>query len=210
MGCPVEERLRHQDQPWGAQDPLQGSPWGPQEWVVKVRSVVETPGLLYGVHTKTLDQTELADLADSIAVSFGVQSAQRVEPFRDVFKLQYDINSDLGEDLQVSAQHGIQRRLAELDKSLEDHPSLLWAARQHCLVRQKRGGADLQFNDPMFHRQWHLVSTLWSEVSCHVTSCDVLHGQWLVYYVWCTCAYVLKQFSNCADTSVSGMQYALL
>ena len=52
-----------------------GSPWGVQEWVVKVRSEVETPGLLYGVHTRTLDQEQLADVADSIAVSFGMQSA---------------------------------------------------------------------------------------------------------------------------------------
>ena len=154
----MEGSSRHQDAPWGAQDPLQGSPWGVQEWVVKVRSEVETPGLLYGVHTRTLDQEQLADVADSIAVSFGMQSALRVEPFHNVFALQYDAHHD--NNLHVSAaEHGIQHRLAELDKSLEDHPSVLWAARQHCLVREKRGGANLKFNDPMFRRQWHLVST---------------------------------------------------
>lgn len=133
------------------------SPEDTPEWVVKLKPVTKESYLGIKEQDRHLDQSELTDIAVSLAQDFGLENMGHVSPFLGVFKLRLGFHEGGMEKRDIS------RRLAEVDRSLDEHPKVLWASRQHCLVRHKRK-VRMDFNDPMFSRQWHLVS---SEL-CHV------------------------------------------
>lgn len=128
-----------------------------QEWAILLRSEVTETSLFGFEYRRTLDQHELQRVASSIADSNGLPlDVEHIQQFHGVFRLRYNLTGD-GESWRVRRSN-IHRQFASLDKSLSKHPLVVWSARQHCLTRQKRG-FQLDFNDPMFDRQWHLVST---------------------------------------------------
>ena len=49
------------------------------------------------------------------------------------------------------------RSVVHVDKRLSNHLSVVWAGRQRPLKRTKRE-TELEFRDPKFSQQWHLVS----------------------------------------------------
>jgi len=75
--------------------------------------------------------------ADQIANHLGLTNAGRVHPFPDVYKF------------TVTASN------SPTTSDLRSHPNIEWSSRQVRLKRSKR----LQFNDPQFGHQWHLLNT---------------------------------------------------
>ncbi len=111
------------------------------EWVVKLGTI------------RTLWSWESNDVrADRLAEELGLKNLGRVEPFPDVYRFQgVWSGSSLGEA-------GIVKRdVEEVEVSLTNHESLMWATREVEVVRRKRSNY-LNLNDPMFSKQWHLVS----------------------------------------------------
>ena len=134
------------------------------EWVVKLKTTTRDSylglGGLYD-YNRTLDQSELSNIADSIAEDLPLEHAGHVTPFHGVFRLRYDPRKESGHGrLRVRDAEGIKQRFEELDRSLDAHRLVVWAARQNPLIRHKRSVA-VDFNDPMFGKQWHLVSPWW-------------------------------------------------
>lgn len=147
--------------------PEAGQPWGELEWAVQLRPEVTEVSMFGYEYKRTLEKEELVSVANSLAANLGLDGEVRhVDQFRGVFVLRYNlIGYNLtGDHTDSMESRRLRRRsshqhLARLEKGLDEHPSIVWAARQRCLVRQKRD-FELDFNDPMFDRQWHLVSSL--------------------------------------------------
>ena len=100
-------------------------------WAVKVRGGEEG------------SQGELTAVADSTATDLGLVNRGRIEPFPNIFLFELDAGSRSGRS--VMATHTV----------LGQHPAVVWTSKQRPLTRVKR---DVQFSDPYFPRQWHLVS----------------------------------------------------
>ena len=130
------------------------------EWVIKLKTTARDSylGGLYN-HHRTLDQSELSGIAASIADHFELEHAGHVTPFHGVFRLRYSSPSDTG---KLKKRDGNHRLVEELERGLASHEAVVWAAKQDPLVRRKRGVA-VDFNDPMFFRQWHLVSQVFEK-----------------------------------------------
>ena len=153
---------------------LEGCPQGEAvedlEWVVQLKENTMEKSLLGHKYKRSLNTEELYSIANSIAAESRLKGVVRIEQFHGVFKLQYEPrekwllhrkrSAGLRRASPMFWRRGVERfhrTLASLDKDLEGHPQVEWAMRQRCLVRQKRG-FELDFNDPMFNKQWHLVS----------------------------------------------------
>ena len=140
------------------------------EWVVQLKEHTMEKSLLGHKYKKSLTTEELYSIANSIAAESRLKGVVHIEQFNGVFKLQYEPrekwllhrkrSAGLRRASPMLWRRGVERfhrTLASLDKDLEGHPQVEWAMRQRCLVRQKRA-FELDFNDPMFNKQWHLVS----------------------------------------------------
>ncbi len=58
-------------------------------------------------------------------------------------------------------QHLSWSQIVEMvHERLEGHPNVLWYSQQVVRKRTKRQGSMLRFNDPYYHRQWHLVKKI--------------------------------------------------
>ena len=88
-------------------------------------------------------ERELQTIADSVANNLGLVNHGRIEPFHNVF--QFEGSSRRVGRSAVTAVHA----------SLEGHPGVVWASLQRPLTRTKR---EVEFRDPFFSKQWHLVS----------------------------------------------------
>ncbi len=117
-------------------------------WAVKVER--------RGRETKDLEAA-----ADSVALSLGLVSRGRVEPFADIFL--FELQAQEGGD-RTHPWYTADPRTHRLERSLGRHRDVVWAGRQDPLRRVKRGwiGRDeeeeAEFEDPCFAQQWHLVS----------------------------------------------------
>ena len=126
------------------------------EWVIRLNPVLKEVYYFGYEHVRTLEQDQLTQIADSIASDFDLENRGLIQPFHGTYIFKHKQSSALlpHHNMETRDLDRLQRRLAEVDKGLEEHPSILWSSRQHYLTRQKR----TNFNDPMFARQWHLVS----------------------------------------------------
>jgi len=107
---------------------------GGHVWAVKVR--LERGG--------EVSKEELEAVADSTATDLGLVNHGRIEPFPNIFQFELDASSRSGRSL-----------LMDTHTLLGQHPAVVWTSKQRPLTRVKR---DVQFRDPYFSRQWHLVS----------------------------------------------------
>ena len=98
---------------------------------------------------------ELQAIADSVANNLGLVNHGRIEPFHNVF------------EFEGSSRRVGRSAVAAVHASLEGHPGVVWASLQRPLTRTKR---EVEFRDPFFSKQWHLVSL-------HVLSEPLLNQQ---------------------------------
>lgn len=88
-------------------------------------------------------ERELQAIADTVANNLGLVNHGRIEPFHNVFQFE-------GSSRRVG-----RSAVAAVHASLEGHPGVVWASLQRPLTRTKR---EVEFRDPFFSKQWHLVS----------------------------------------------------
>ena len=114
--------------------PLMGysAPDGEDEhvWAVKVQG-------------KERSDEEVRALADSVASRLGLANHGKIEPFLNVFRFG-------GDSWKIG-----RSTVGTVHASLREHPAVVWASLQRPLVRTTR---NVEFIDPYFPSQWHLVS----------------------------------------------------
>ena len=91
--------------------------------------------------------------ANKLAEELGMENLGQVEPFPGVFRFRHHLGGWSG----LSDSRLGKRSIETVDKLLERHNSLVWSKKEVAIVRKKRTDY-LQLNDPMFNKQWHLVS----------------------------------------------------
>ena len=98
-----------------------------------------------------LSHNELLHKADNLAAELNLVNKGSQLGFTTLFRFESHTSS---ESLRSSDRLQLRdmREAEDIDRLLENHPSVKWAARQHPLIRTKR-----TFNDPKFQAQWHLV-----------------------------------------------------
>lgn len=123
------------------------------------------------VEQRGRERGDLEAAAEGIASSMGLVSRGRVEPFADIFLFEeipsgdapgneQDFMEQLSENTTPS-WYG-RPQTSRLERSLTGHRDVVWAGRQDPLRREKKGWVrrkrQVEFDDPSFHKQWHLVS----------------------------------------------------
>lgn len=116
--------------------------------------------------------------ADSLASELKLINRGKLEPFDNVF--QFELTPEL-----LGGVKRYRRALAHCDEKLREHSAVLWSSRQRPLKRTKRELYETYFNDPVFKKQWHLVSVCErerDEITEYVSSFSVhageLEGTW--------------------------------
>lgn len=123
------------------------------QWVIKLApSSTFDEWTLHHIWSVKSDE----ERADRLAEELGLLNLGRVDPFPSVFRFRNDPRG-LGD--RSVRETRIGRSVDEVDLVLAKHPSLVWASREKALVRKKRTDY-MSLNDPMFDKQWHLVSVL--------------------------------------------------
>jgi len=96
--------------------------------------------------------------ANKLAEELGMENLGQVEPFPGVFRFRHHLSGWTGSKPGSEGGSEVGKRSVEaVDILLEEHGSLVWSKKEVAIVRKKRTNY-LQLNDPMFNKQWHLVS----------------------------------------------------
>ena len=88
--------------------------------------------------------------ADSLATELNMINRGKLEPFDNVYQFELVPQLAVGDSRYP-------RAVDHSDTKLREHSAVLWSSRQQPLKRTKREVNDINFNDPVFKKQWHLV-----------------------------------------------------
>ena len=124
---------------------------------------------------KIVDKTDVKDHVNKIASDLGLINEGQIGHLDNVYLFHYDaknlymnksgVNSvnvnktkvgnvlKLNETLFSAAE--MEKIIEEVEVKLESHDDVEWHSHQKIVARSKRS---LQFGDPYYNRQWHLVS----------------------------------------------------
>ena len=121
--------------------------------------------------------SNISENADEIAHDLDLVNIGQFKDFDNHFIFAHKCFSSNNNTLTVRNVHSMHMKvyndsdfeglIVSIEKKLEKHEDVVWFSHQRILSRQKRdvspiNGPFMNFEDPLYRQQWHLVSTIYS------------------------------------------------